>query len=120
MTFLEGLEVAAHTLSKGQHISIKAYNMTLATHQLLINTESQTLAKSMRELAVFSTAFMIAIIPLSVISALFFYREFETVEKVLFVLTSIALLYTWICIDAGKVRAACEILESRGGDNEQN
>lgn len=120
MNILRKVAVAAHNLFSGQRMAIKAYDKALASHQLLFNDDSQTLAKSMRDFAVFSTLFIIAIIPLSAIGALFFYREFETSEKVLFVLISLALVYAWICIDAGKARAANEILNLRSGDNEQH
>lgn len=120
MTIFKPLAVAAHNLFKGQRMSIKTYNKVLTTHQLLLNSESQALANSMRESAVFSTSFMIAIIPPSVIFALFFYREFETVEKVLFVLISVALLYTSICIDAGKAQAANKIMTVRSGNDGQH
>lgn len=120
MNILKKVAVAAHKLFGGQRMAIKTYDKALASHQLLFNDDSQTQAKSMRDFAVFTTSLMLAIIPPSVVGALLFYRDFETVEKVLFALISSALLYTWICIDAGKARAANKILILRGGDNEQH
>ncbi|WP_339410206.1 hypothetical protein [Pseudomonas sp. EA_35y_Pfl2_R5] len=120
MNMIQKVAIAIQNLLYGQRLSIKAYRNELKNHQVAYDAGDYVNAESTRNLAIFTTALMIAIIPLSTVAALLFYRDFATPEKLIFSLISIALLYSWLCIDAGKVRAVCEILESRGGDNEQN